>query len=368
MTKHFNMVCMTILQWTAISCASETKNISIEKYQVTHPVQTDTSYISEYVGEIRSIQNVEIRSRLNGYLEHVHVDEGDEVHGGQVLFTVNSSVYQQQLLSAKAALNSVKAELKSAALELTNVRSLHAKTIASDTELELAIAKAEGLKAKMEESEAAVELAQLMMAFTQIKAPFDGIINRIPHKKGSLIDEEMLLTSISNNDDMFVYFNVSERDYLDYVMDTKDKQEQEVFLILANDKTYPHKGRIETVEGEIDPSTGNIAFRARFRNPEYILKHGGTGKILLSNTLQNALLIPQKSTFDRQENLCVFVVDSDSIVRVRTIVPLMRLPRLFAISSGLSPQDRIIYEGVQLIEEGEKILPEAVSFLDGLNQ
>ena len=368
MTKHHNMVCIIILLWTAIACTPKTKNISLETYQVTLPIQTDTSYVSEYVGEIRSIQNVEIRSRLNGYLEQVLVDEGEEVNGGQVLFTVNSSVYQQQLQSAKAALASVTAELKSTELELTNIRSLHTKNIASDTELELAIAKLEGLKAKIKESEVAVELAQLMLSFTKIKAPFDGIINRIPNKKGSLIEEGTLLTSISNNDDMFVYFNVSERDYLDYVMDTKNKQAQEVSLLLANDKMYSYKGRIETVEGEIDPSTGNIAFRARFANPGHILKHGGTGKILWSNVLQNALLIPQKSTFDRQENVCVFVVDADSTVRVRNIVPQVRLPRLFAVSSGLSPQDKIIFEGVQLVKEGDKIIPKMISFLDGLNQ
>lgn len=368
MTKHFNMVGMAVLLWMAVSCTPEIKNIPIEKYQVTHPVQTDTSYVSEYVGEIRSIQNVEIRSRLNGYLEQVLVDEGEEVRSGQVLFTINSSVYQQQLLSAKATLKSVLTELKSAELELDNVKSLHAKNIASDTELEVAAAQAEGLKAKMEESETAVELAQLMLSFTQVKAPFDGIINRIPNKKGSLVEEGTLLTTISDNKDMFVYFSVSERDYLDYVMDAKKNQEQIVSLVLANDKVYPQKGRIETVEGEIDPSTGNIAFRARFSNPDHILRHGGTGKILLRNALHNALLIPQKSTFDRQENLCVFVVDSDSIVRVRNIVPQVRLPRLFAVSSGLSPHDKIIYEGVQLVKEGDKILPEVVSFLDGLNQ
>lgn len=368
MTKHHNMVCMTILLWMAISCAPETKTTTIEKYQVTHPVLTDTSYVSEYVGEIRSVQNVEIRSRLNGYLEQIHIDEGQEVHSGQVLFTVNSSVYQQQYLSAKAALGSTRAALKSAELELANVKSLHAKSIASDTELELAEANTEGLKAKLEEAEAAVELARLMSSFAQIKAPFDGIVNRIPNKKGSLIDEGTLLTSISNFDQMFVYFNVSEREYLDYVMDPKKNQEPEVSLVLANDKIYPHKGRIETVEGEIDPATGNIAFRASFPNPDHILKHGGTGRILLKNTLQNALLVPQKSTFDRQENLCVFVVDKDSIVRVRNVVPLMRLPRLFAVSSGLTTQEKIIYEGVQLVREGEKIMPELVSFLDGFNQ
>ncbi len=347
-----------------ISCTSETKNVSIETFQVTQPVQIDTSYLTEFVGEIRSIQNVEVRSRLEGYLEQVHKDEGAEVRNGQVLFTINSSVYQQELLSAKAALNSVKTELKSAELELNNTRLLHSKTIVSETELELAISKTEGLKAKMEETEAAVERAQLMLSFSNVKAPFDGIISRIPYKKGSLVEEGTLLTTISNNKEMFVYFNVSELYYLDYVMDIYGNKEKEVSLVLANDKLYPHKGRIETLDSEIDPSTGNIAFRARFPNPENILKHGGTGRIQLNNTLKNALLIPQKCTFDRQENLCVFVVDKDSIVHVRTIIPKLRLPHLYALSSGLSTDDRIVYEGVQLVKEGDKIIPEAVSFLD----
>lgn len=366
--KYYSIIGRSILLWIAISCSSKTKNVTVESFQVTNPVKTDTSYVSEYVGEIRSIQNVEIRNRVSGYLEQVAVDEGEEVRSGQVLFTINSSVYQQELQSARAALNSVLAELKATELELTNVKSLHAKSIVSDTELELAISKSEGLKAKMAEAEAEVERARLMVSFTKIKAPFDGIINRIPFKKGSLTEEGALLTSISNNEDMFVYFNVSERDYLDYVMDAQKSKEREVSLVLANDKTYPYKGLIETVDGEIDPSTGNIAFRARFPNPDHVLRHGGTGRILLNNPLKNALLIPQKSTFDRQENLCVFVVDEENIVRIRNIIPLVRLPRLYAISSGLSPQDRIIYEGVQLVKEGDKIDPEAVSFLDGFKQ
>jgi len=367
MIKHLKMVCIAGLLWVAISCTSENKHNSIEKYQVTHPVQTDTSIVSEYVGEIRSIQNVQIRSRLEGYLEEIHVDEGNVVEQGQLLFSINSSVFQQQLESARAVLNSVISELKSAELELVNVKSLHARQISSDTELKLAMAKVEGLEARKEDAETSVTLASLRLSFSQVKAPFKGIINRLPHKKGSLIDEGALLTSISNNDEMFVYFNVSEHDYLNYVMNGHGEEEQTVSLVLANDRLYPYEGRIETVEGEIDPSTGNIAFRARFQNPDNILRHGGTGKIQLRNTLKQAILIPQKSTFNRQENLCAFVVGQDSIVQVRNIVQMARLPHLFAVQSGLTTQDRIIYEGIQHIMEGDKVIPEVVSFSQQFN-
>lgn len=236
------------------------------------------------------------------------------------------------------------------------------KKIIGKPEYDLALAKVETLKAKIEEAQSDEAQANLNLSYAEIKAPFDGIINRIPHKTGSLIEEETLLTTLSNNREVYVYFNVSEKDYLDYASSKGEGNSKEVSLVLANGAMYNYNGIIETTESEFDKSTGNIAFRAKFPNPENLLKHGGSGKVLVKTELKNAILIPQKSTFEIQGNIYVFVVNADSTVQQRQIKPTARLSQLYVIEPALQTSDRIIYEGIQKVKDGDKVQTETVSF------
>lgn len=361
----------TILSLAVLSsCSFERKDEkrATETYKVISPIVKDTIYITEYVAEINAFQNIEINTKVEGFLEKIYVDEGERVEKGQLLFTVSSQSYVQEVQKATASMQSAVAELKSAEIELENTEKLLAKNIIADTELAMIKAKVEALKAKVAEAQVDQNQAKLNLSFAQIKAPFDGFINLIPYKAGSLIDEGTLLTTISNNHEMFAYFNVSEIEYLDYLVSSEQGNPKEVSLMLANKTIYPHKGLIETTASEFNRNTGTIAFRAKFPNPDNLLKHGATGKILVDTPIKDAMLIPQKSTFDQQENLCVFVVDKAGKVRIQTIVPSLRLPRLFVVGSGLSTEDKIIYEGVQLVKEGDVIIPEMVSFSETINQ
>lgn len=339
----------------ATACTTPPEASVAERFQVMKPILADTTYYTEYVGEINAFQNVEIRSRIDGFIESIQVDEGDRVREGQVLFRLNQTLQQQELQSTVAVQRGIEAELKSAQIELENTRSLFEKQIVSDTEVALAGAKVESLEARLAEAEAALHLAEINLSFTQVRSPFNGIINRIPHKKGSLVEQGSLLTSISNNQEMFVYFNVSERQYLDFVMTASESNNTEVSLMLANDQLYPFPGKIETVEGEINRSTGNIAFRARFPNPDYLLKHGGSGKVLLKNSLQNVLLLPHKSTVDIQGNLYVYTVDADTVVHATRFVPAVRLQHHYVVASGITGDDWFVYEGIQRVREGDRI-------------
>lgn len=337
------------------SCSTNTKKETKQSFQVFNPIVKDTIYHREYIAEINAFQNVEIRSRIHGIIEKIHVDEGRNVKQGQTLFTISNSSFQQELVKAQAMLRSALTELKAVEIELQNTKRLTDKNIVSKTELEMLKAKLEVMKAKIEEAKANEAQAKLNLSFTEIKAPFDGIINRIPNKTGSLVDEEALLTSISNNREVFAYFNVSEIDYLEYAGSKRRDKSGEITLILANNELYNHKGKIETSESEFDKGTGNIAFRARFANPDHLLKHGSSGKIRIDTDLKNAMIIPQKSTFEIQENLYVFVVGSDNVVKMRRIIPKLRMENLFVIESGISTNDNIIYEGIQLVKDGDKI-------------
>jgi membrane fusion protein (multidrug efflux system) len=198
-------------------------------------------------------------------------------------------------------------------------------------------------------------LAKLHLSFTEIRAPFAGTVDRIPLKLGSLIDEGALLTSLSDNSQMFAYFNVSEPEYLDYETNTKDRANTKVGLLLANNLPLKYKGDVETIESEFDHETGNIAFRARFPNPDKLLKHGETGKVLMTVPLRNALVIPQKTTYEIQDKIYVFVVDKNNVVKSKNITISGRMPDLYVVESGISEGDRILLEGVQKVKDDDKI-------------
>jgi RND family efflux transporter MFP subunit len=349
--------------FSVMACSSKKEeNTSLEKFPVTSPAVMDTVFSKEYVAEIQSVQNVELRARVKGFIEKIHVDEGQSVLAGQVLFTVSSQEFREELLKANAMLKSAVAESKVAEVELKTTKTLVEKNIVSATELEMAEAKSEAIQAKIDEAKSAISSAQLNLSFATIKAPFSGTINRIPNKAGSLIEEGTLLTAISNNKEVFAYFYVSEKEYLEFIKQNDLRRNKNVSLIMADNQMHKFKGTVETTESEVDKNTGTIGFRARFPNPEQFLKHGSTGKVILSSELKDAMIIPQKSTFEIQENTYVYVVDKDNVVHMRSIVPKIRMSNLYVLESGLSVDDKIIYEGIQRVKEGDKVSPDPVQF------
>ena len=342
------------------ACSSEKQvEKQPESYEVVSPLVKNTPYSSEYVAEIQSVRYVEVRSKIKGFIEKNYVDEGQTVSKGQLLFSLSFMEHEKELQKANADYKAAIADLKASEVEFSNVKRLVEKNIVSKTELEVLEAKINALKAKVEEAQANKEQVALHLAFSQIKAPYDGVINRIPHKVGSLIEEGDMLTSISDNSEIFAYFNLSEVDYLNYI--SSDEEEMKIVsLRLANNELYPHKGKIEMIESEFDRETGNIAFRARFPNPDAILKHGANGEIVINKVLTNALIIPQKSTFEIQDKLYVFVVDKNNVLHQRNVVPKMRFTDYYAIESGLTKNEKIVLEGVAEAKDGTKIDPKFV--------
>lgn len=363
----FLAVCLTIVSCTA---KKETdKKIeapNADTYEVVNPLVKDAPYTSEYVAEIQSVKYVEVRSKVKGYIEKIYVDEGQRVKQGQLLFTLNFLDFEKEVQKANAAYKSAIADLKVAEVELTNVKILVAKNIVSKAELDVLKAKADALKADVEEALVHKEQAVLQMSFAHIKAPYNGVINRIPNKVGSLIAEGDMLTSISDDHEVFAYFNLSEIDYLN-TLAAKENDIKTVSLKLANHAMYNHTGKIEIIESEFDHATGNIALRARFPNPDGILKHGANGKVIVNKPLKNALLIPQKSTFEIQDKLYVFVVKPDGALEQRNIIPKMRFPDFYAVESGLSKDDKILFEGVENVKAGTKIKPVAVDLAKAMS-
>lgn len=309
-------------------------------FLVTKPLVKDTLITKEYVSQIHSISHIEIRALEKGYLQKIFVDEGQSVKKGQLMFQIMPVMYQAELQKAQA-------EANFAEIEYQNTQKLAKSNVVSPNELAMA-------KAKLNKAKAEVALAQVHLGFTQIKAPFDGIMDHFQVRLGSLVDEGDLLTTLSDNSKMWVYFNVPEAEYLDYKTSQKNNITQ-VKLEMANHQVFEYPGQVQTIEADFNNETGNIAFRATFPNPKGLLRHGETGNILMEVPMKNALLIPQKATFEVLDKKYVYVVGNDNKIKSREITVAAELPHIYVVQKGLDKDDKILLEGLRLVRENEKI-------------
>lgn len=329
-----------LLSHTSCKPKEATKEES-SKLVVTSPLKMDTSITNEYVCQIRSIRNIELRAQEKGYLQHIYVDEGQFVKAGQLLFKIMPTLYEAELLKAEA-------EADAAAIEVQNTQSLADRNVVSKNELAMA-------NAKLKKAKAELALAQAHLAFTEIRAPFDGIVDQLHLKQGSLVDDGELLTSLSDNSRMWVYFNVSEPEYLNYASATGPKEKIRVNLLMANKQLFKHAGVVETIEGEFNNETGNIAFRATFPNQEGLLRHGETGTILINEPFKDALIIPQKATMEILDKKYAYVVTKDNTVQLRPISIAAEMPDLYIIKDGIAANEKILLEGLRKVKNNDKI-------------
>ncbi|MDY3363370.1 efflux RND transporter periplasmic adaptor subunit [Riemerella anatipestifer] len=325
------------------SCKSEDKDKKEEMpvYPITQPLKMDTNISKDFVAQIQSQKNIEVRAQGKGFLDKIYVDEGQYVKAGQVLFRIMPQVYEAEFMKTRA-------EVEQARIEYQNASILAGNNIVSKNEKALA-------KAKLDAASAEMRMAQLHLSFTTIRAPFSGVINRIPLKLGSLIEEGDLLTSLSDNTNVYAYFNVSEPEYLSYQTNADERSKQQVTLVMANGQEHPEKGFIQNIEGEFNNETGNIAFRAKFPNSDLLLRNGQTGKVRMEIPVKNALIIPQKATYEIQDQKYVFVVDKNGKVESRNIKVTYSLPDIYVVSSGLSVGDKILLEGVQKVRDNDVV-------------
>ncbi|KAA9325890.1 efflux RND transporter periplasmic adaptor subunit [Hymenobacter busanensis] len=312
------------------------------RFLVTSPLQRDTTITKEYVAQVHSIQHIELRALEKGYLQKIFVDEGQQVHEGQLMFQIMPLLYQAELKKAEA-------EAKFVSIEYQNTKKLADGKIVSPNELALS-------QAKLEKAKAEVALAQTHLGFTTIRAPFSGIMDHFQARLGSLVDEGDLLTTLSDNSKMWVYYNVPEAEYLAYKAHAKANDKvAHVKLRMANNEVFNQTGVVQTIEADFNNETGNIAFRATFPNPDGLLRNGETGSVLMTVPLQHALIIPQKATFEILEKKYVFVVDKNNVVHQREIKIGSEMPDLYVIQAGITANDRIMLEGLRKVKDGDTV-------------
>jgi membrane fusion protein, multidrug efflux system len=312
------------------------------KITVTCPQVKDVTVTQQYVCQIHSQRHINVCAFVNGFLEDVLVKEGQAVKKGDLMFKILPTLYE-------AKRDAEMAEAKLVGLEFNNTKRLFEEKVVSQQEVAIH-------QAKLSKALATANLAQAELNFTVVRAPFDGRVDRLEQRQGSLIKEGDVLTSLSDNAVMWVYFNVPEARYLDYMSDPEqEKEAQKVELVLANGNKFPQTGMIGAIEANFNNETGNIPFRADFPNPEGLLRHGQTGNVLIHRSLKNALVIPQRATFEILDKQYVYVVSKDGVVHQREIVVQNEQDDIFVIKQGLAADERIVLEGVRQVHDGQKV-------------
>ena len=311
------------------------------KLEVTNPLVKDVTVHREYVGQIHASRHIELRALERGYLQEIYVDEGQTVSRGQKMFKILPNIYEAELQITKA-------EAEIAGIELQNTQLLADEKIVAPNELAMA-------KAKLNKANAEVTLAEAHLDFTNIRAPYNGIMDHLEAREGSLLEEGELLTTLSDNSKMWVYYSVPEAEYLDYMQNADRPEKQQVQLRIANGQVFDQEGIVEAIEGEFDHETGNIEFRATFPNPDRILRHGETGNVLMPIPYERALVIPQKATFEILDKKYVYVVTPENQLEQRAIEIAEELDHVYVIRDGLDPEDRILIEGLRKVRNGDVI-------------
>lgn len=370
-TVYIGVCC--ILLAIVVGCTSSNGRATDEEENVRQvPFTTlktiDTVLYSDYVADVQAVRNVEVRSRLQGFLDHIYVDEGVSVKKGQILFKINDDEYRSAVSKAQAALNSAIADAKTVAVELERVKVLVQKNIVAKTDLDVAEAQLNAAQARIEEAKSDLQHARTRLAYTNVRAPFNGRIDRIPLKVGSLLNEGALLTSVSDLQEVYAYFDISEGEYLRTIANKevgKNFFTKQVKLVLADGQEYPFMGQLELVEAEFEASTGTISLRAKFPNPNRILKHGSTGKIMLPTDIEKALIVPQKAVFEIQDRSYVYLLDSANRIKMTSFEAGPRFGHFYLVTSGLKENQRIVFEGTQSLKDGSVINPREVR-LDSL--
>ena len=324
--------------------------ISPAKYEIKVIIRADATVNSLFPVQIQSRDAIEIYPRATGYIQNIYVKEGDNVKKGSPILKINDADYLQTVNSTKAAYDN-------AQLEVQKLQPLVEKDIISPFQLQTA-------QSNVEAALAAYENAKINFGYTLITSPVSGVIGRISLREGSLLTAGIAtpITTVASSGDVFAYFSFDEKLLLQFAdskrTSLREKVEQlpPVLLILANGQTYEHKGWVELGSSLVDPATGSLQMKGIFPNPDAILHSGSTGTIAIPNEYKNAIIVPQKATYDIQDKKMIFTVDSTNTVHATNIKVLNNTSDSFIIESGLNEGDRIVLDGVGKIKDGDKIV------------
>lgn len=331
---------------------------------VTDVVQRDVPVYLELVGQTQGFQDVDIRARVEGFLETVNFREGSLVRKGDLLYQIDRKPLEAILAAAKAELATAEARLEKAKNDVARYTPLAAKQAVSQQELDNAKAARDAETAQVEAGKAAVEKATLDLSYTRITSPIDGLVGTTQVKPGNLVGrgETTLLTTISQIDPVLFRVAVTEADYLRYSRRQTGRTGDSpvssgIQLTLADGSTYAHPGRVNLLDRAVDPTTGTLGIQLEYPNPQLLLRPGQYGRArLLLDTRTAALLVPQRSVQELQNLTSVAVVDASNKIAFRTVKTGLRVGSLWVIEEGLKPGEKVVTEGLQRIQDGMTVV------------
>lgn len=360
---------LTIMSLTAMALLS---SCSGKKQQGTMPTPTfktgkverqNITLTQKYSATIRGRQDIDVYPQVAGTLQKLCVTEGQKVTKGQTLFIIDQVPYQAALNTAEAAQKAANAALATAQLTYDSKKRLFDQQIISDVELQTANNNLLTAKAQVAQAEAQVVNARNSLSYTVVKSPANGVVGTLPYRQGALVSSAMPqpLTTVSDNNEMYVYFSVSEAQFLQMVRSNNNVEEAiasipELTLQLVDGSEYEHKGKVESASGVVDRNTGSVQLRAAFTNPNHILHSGSTGNVILPAEYKNVIVVPTTATVQLQDKYKVFVVDKDGIAhsQIISIMPQTN-GKQYIVTSGLNGGEEIVSEGAGMVKEGQKV-------------
>lgn len=314
----------------------------------------------KYPGTIEGSVNVDIKAQVSGYLEQIYVKEGDYVNKGQAIFKIKGEVFQEQVNNSQASLKSALAAQATAKIEVEKVRPLVEGKVVSPLQLETAQAQYEAASAQVAQARSALGSSKINANFAVIKAPVSGYIGRIPNRIGNLVtpSDTLPLTSLSDINQVFVYFSMSEADFIGYTNDKKSGSTgNKVEMVMADGKIYNHTGTLELASGNIDQATGTMALKAIFLNPDKMLRSGGSARIILSRSISSSLRVPMAGVKDIQNKLFVYVLGDSNKVEMKPIEIVGHDGNDYIIKTGLKAGDKIAINSIDNLNHGMKVDP-----------
>jgi len=348
------------------SCGGNSQNTkgqgSPQKYPTTVISKQDVTLQSVYPVTIKGKEDIEIRPRIDGFIDAIYIDEGSVVKKGQILFKINSPSAEQSLTSAKAAVRSAQAQVNIAKIDVNRIKPLAEKDIVSMVQLETAESTYQSALATLAQAEATLRNAEATIGWTTVTSPVDGIVGEIPYRQGSLVSSNNILTTVANTSNVFAYFSLNEKElstFLDNLEGNtqaeKIKNAPKIELTLADGSVYAHEGTLETITGTVNTTTGTASFRAEFPNKEGKLRSGVSGRISIPKYMEDAILVPQKATYAQQNKTLVYLVQADSVVQ--KVINVLPTPdsKSYVVIAGLQESDRIVTDGIVTLNHGKKI-------------
>jgi len=328
----------------------------------------DFPVIEEFVGQTYGASDIDIRARVEGFLEAIHFQEGSRMRKGQLLYTIDPQPFEAKVAEVQSRVAEAKTQLVRAESELNRIRPLVEIDAVSQSDLDAAVAEFGAAQATVEAAEAQLRLAKIELGYTEVYAPISGIIGKTEARVGDFVGRGLnavVLNTISDIDPILVRFSITETEYLRVVryQDRRPRAIEEQYpelkgveLILADGSVHPHRGRIDFADRQIDPTTGTLLIQASFPNPDNIVRPGQFARVRsVVDLLEGAVQVPQRAVRELQGIFQVYVVDDSSKVEVRPVETGPRSGNMWVIKQGVAPGDRVIVEGLQKVQPGQEI-------------